>query len=428
MTTAHRSYFDIVTAIRPDELRAKADAGLMPKDPPRFNAHVHLPPNFTAFDTTKQAVDLAAAQHVGVLGASNYYDYSIYKEFGELAASKGIFPLFGLEIIALIDDLVAAGVKINDPGNPGKMYLCGKGITKFDPLTPEAGKLLGQIRGNDSARMAAITEKLAQVILYRGIDTGLTVDKVIDRVVARHGCPRSTVTLQERHIAQAFQEVIFDIVDESDRWTALERVFGTGPKDPNNAVVVQNEIRSHLLKAGKPAFIPDTFVGFEHAYRSILALGGIPSYPILGDGASPVCPYEEPVERLIDDLKARGIHAVEFIPIRNSPEMLSSYAKALREAGLIVTAGTEHNTRDLLPIEPACAGGEPIPADVKEILREGVYVVAAHQYRVMQGLPGFVDETGGPNREYATDEQRIAAFRREGAALVAIYQSKTSVC
>ena len=29
-------------------------------------------------------------------------------------------------------DLRDAGIKVNDPGNPGKTYLCGKGITRFD--------------------------------------------------------------------------------------------------------------------------------------------------------------------------------------------------------------------------------------------------------------------------------------------------------
>jgi hypothetical protein len=28
--------------------------------------------------------------------------------------------------------LCEAGVRVNDPGNPGKTYLCGKGITRFD--------------------------------------------------------------------------------------------------------------------------------------------------------------------------------------------------------------------------------------------------------------------------------------------------------
>src|SRR5438552_1806355 len=115
---------------RPSALHARATAGVAPSVRPRVNAHIHLPPNFTAFASTQQALELAEAQDVRVLGASNYYDYTVYAEFASQARQHGIFPLFGLEIIALIEPLVQAGVKINDPGNPGKMYLCGKGITR----------------------------------------------------------------------------------------------------------------------------------------------------------------------------------------------------------------------------------------------------------------------------------------------------------
>lgn len=121
----------------PDELDALAAEGLAPDVRPLVNAHVHLPPNFTAFETITQAVEMADAQNVRVLGATNYYDYSIYTEFAAKSSRHGIFPLFGLEIITLVESLVQMGVKINDPGNPGKYYLCGKGITRFDPLPEE---------------------------------------------------------------------------------------------------------------------------------------------------------------------------------------------------------------------------------------------------------------------------------------------------
>src|SRR5262245_6373930 len=117
----------------PETLAALAAEGFAPLIRPRVNTHIHLPPNFSAFDNVAQAVDLAEAEKVGVLGVSNYYDYRVYADYAALAAKQGVFPLFGLEIIALLDDLLQAGIKINDPGNPGKMYICGKGITRFDP-------------------------------------------------------------------------------------------------------------------------------------------------------------------------------------------------------------------------------------------------------------------------------------------------------
>ena len=407
-----------------DTVQAQAEAGAKPAARPRINTHLHLPPNFSAFETTKQAIDLADAQDVRILGASNYYDYSVYGELASLALSHGIFPIFGLEIISLDAELVQNGVKVNDPANPGKYYICGKGITRFAPMDETAQKLIQTIRDNDSQRMAAMSDKLSSVFAAAGLETGLNAEGVKDRIVARHGSPRETVYLQERHVAQAFQEVLFEKVSEGERAALLERAFGVPAKSKaGDAVALQNEIRSQLLKVGKPAYVPETFVDFDHAYRLILALGGIPCYPTLADGASPITEYEATPEGLIADLQARRVPCAEFIPNRNTPEVLSRYVHAMRQAGLFVTAGTEHNTLDLLPIEPTCLNGAAIPEDVLEIFWEGACVLAAHQYLTLLGQPGFVDGAGTPNPAYPSAEARIDGFRKLGAAVLAGYLS-----
>ena len=407
----------------PKDLAARAGGGSPPARL-KSNSHIHLPPNFSAFQTVSQAIELAAAQGIGVLGVSNYYDYEVYGDFVEGARKAGIFPLFGLEIICLIDDLVKQGVKINDPGNPGKMYICGKGITRFAPFSAEATRLLGIIRHNDSARMREVISKLAEVFAQRGLPIQLTEADVIDMVAKRHGWPRERIYLQERHVCQAFQEAIFARVPAAERIEKLTRAFGlaTPPKfGPEEAVKIQNEIRAQLMKAGKPAYVAETFVNFEQAQRLILEMGGIPAYPTLADGTSPICPFEEPVEKLIADIKARGFECAEFIPIRNTPEVLTQYVRAMRAAGLVVTGGTEHNTLDLLPIEPTCVKALAVPEEVKEIFWEGACVVAAHQFLTLHGECGFVDAQGKPNPDYPDANARIAAFKSLGEAVIQRY-------
>ncbi len=410
---------DLYTGIG-DHVEIEGLAALVKRDTQRpANSHIHLPPNFSAFDTVEQAVNLASEQGLQVLGASNYYDYSVYESLANACRSKGIAPLFGTEIICLIEELRSAGVKLNDPGNPGKMYLCGKGITAFSrsTLSKKASDLLATIRNNDSKRMAEMSLLLAKVITERGVPLQLTENSVKEMIVKRHGCEPDTVYIQERHIAQAAQEAIFRLVPEVDLQAALTQLFGIEPKNITPASI-QNDIRSHLLKAGKPAFVPETFVDFDHACSLILALGGIPCYPILADGAKPLCGYEADTDDLVKATKARGIHCVELIPVRNSPEETTRYAKAMRSAGFIVTAGTEHNTLDLIPMEPMCLNGAPIPDEVKAIFWEGACVVAAHQYLVSRGLTGYVDEDGNLSGHFASKEARIAHLHSIGAAVI----------
>lgn len=402
-------------AAQEEESRAWQELGASLKQ----NSHIHLPPNFSAFESVAQAVALAAAQGIGALGASNYYDYTVYREFTAATRGNRIHPLYGIEIIVLLPDLVRAKTLINDPGNPGKMYLCGKGITAYETMTPEASRLVGLIRRNDAVRMRLMINKIAGLFLAGGLDSGLDEEAVIQRIVKRHGCPAETITLQERHVAQAFQEVLFEQVPAAERALTLEGIYGA-PTAVNveKAAAVQNDLRSRLMKAGKPAFIEETFIGFDDAWRLVIELGGIPCYPTLADGTKPVCAFEDPVEKLIGQLKARNIHCAEFIPIRNNPGVLRHYVTAMHEAGLVVTAGTEHNTLDLLPIEPACMGGAPVPDEVKAIFREGACVVAAHQHLTAQGQCGYVDAQGQLNPAFETQEARIAALRNLGATLI----------
>jgi hypothetical protein len=407
-----------------EAVRADAVRGLVPRIPPRSNAHVHLPPNFSAFESVEQAVDLAASQNIRILGASNYYDFSIYAPFAELALARGIYPLFGLEVIALLDDVKRTGTLINDPGNPGRMYLCGKGIMRFESPTAQARQLLDRIRRSDEERMRRMVRLMAEVFAAGSVDTGLEEGRMIDGIVARFGVDRSIVTLQERHVAQAFQEEFFRTVPPAERTRALSRIFGCPLKaDPESGVKIQNEIRSNLMKVGKPAFVEESFVNFDQACRLILELGGIPCYPTLADGASPICGYEDPPEKLIEALLERGIHCAEFIPLRNDPKVLERYVMAFRRAGFAVTAGTEHNTLDLPPMEPACRAGAPVPAAVKEIFIEGAYVVLAHQFLASHGCPGYVENDGNLNAAFSGSEERIDYFRRVGAAVLARHEA-----
>ncbi|MBL7215029.1 MAG: hypothetical protein ISS71_05065 [Phycisphaerae bacterium] len=384
-----------------------------------YNAHLHLPPNFSAFETVEKAVQIVADEGIQVVGCGNYYDYSVYQQFSQIAQDKGIFPLFGTEIIALETDLQKQNIRINDPGNPGKYYICGKGISQFEALTEKAAELLSTIRNNDALRMREMTTKMAEVFKRHGIDTGLDDQAVISRVVKRHGCKPEMVTLQERHLAQAFQEVVFETISSDQRTQKLTDLFGEIPKSaPYDAIGIQNEIRSHLMKAGKVCFMPETFVNLAQAKELIVELGGIPCYPVLADGSKQRCEYETPLEQLIETLKANQYAMVELIPIRNSAEVLTEYVTAIRQAGIAVVAGTEHNTLDLLPIQPTCVGGAAIPEDVDAIFKEGICVLVAHAFLKAHGQPGYIDS------EQNDTNAHIERFSRIGAAVLKRYFEK----
>lgn len=406
----------------PEQMRALASEGFGFTQPLPANAHIHLPPNFSAFQNVDQAVSLSSQQQIAVLGVSNYYDYRVCDEFGRLAWSKGILPLFGLEVICMQSDLRDAGVKVNDPGNPGKTYLCGKGITRFSDRTPEAERLLSIVRNNDQQRIQEMIARLNACFKAGGLDFGLKEEDVIEMVVRRHGSPRETVYLQERHISQAFEETFHREVPAGESAERISQVLGVESQaEPRDAVALQNEIRSHLMKAGKPAFVDEAFLDFSEAQTMILELGGIPSYPTLADGTNPICGYEADVDQLIETLQDHKIYAAEWIPVRNSPQVAGEYVQKMRAAGLMVTSGTEHNTLDLIPMMPACNDDSLDPA-LQAIFWEGACVVVAHQFLTAHGECGYVDQNGDLNPAYGSPDERICQLARLGEAVIGKYR------
>jgi hypothetical protein len=360
-----------------------------------------------------------------VLGVGNYYDYRVYGDFMAKAQRHGVFPLFGTEIITIDPEFQSDGVKVNDPGNPGRVYICGKSISNFWTMSADCREVLGRIRSNDEIRMAAMTDKMAAVFAGAGVDTELDAETVIQRVARRHDCRTDAVVLQERHVTQAFQERLFELIPAEQHADKLAAVYGQPARaDLANPVAVQNEMRSNLMKSGKPCYMPEDFVGLQEARQLIRNLGGIDCYPILADGVDPMSPFEAPVETLIANLREMNFHLVEVITIRNSADLLVEYVTKLRAAGCVVAAGTEHNTLDLIPLEPQAKGRAPVPEVVQAIFWEGVCVMAAHQFLVAHGEHGYIDASGVLHPDYTDAERRIEAFRQLGAAVIETYFQK----
>jgi hypothetical protein len=384
------------------------------------NTHVHVPPNFSAFATAEELAGSAAAERIAVLGASNFHDLAVYTRFASAAERHGVLPLFGFEIIAVMDDAERAGMRVNDPDNPGRAYLCGKGIARPAAPTPAASRRLAEARALNVARIRLVADLLAGSLAEAGSPAPLSYEAIVADVASRAGVAEESVVLQERHLARAAQAAIFERLAPEARVALLARAYGAAPTAaPDDPVAVQREIRSRLIKAGGPAFVPESPVSFEAAVELMLELGAIPCYPVLADGAHPVCPWESPARGLARRLADRGIVAAELIPVRNAPDVVDEYVTALRDAGIVVMAGTEHNTADRIPLEPRCADGAPPSEAARTAFAEATCIAVAHQYLRGQGRPGYVDRAGRPAAGFADGEARIRWFRQLGAEIVA---------
>lgn len=342
------------------------------------NAHLHTPYSFSAFDSIVEALDMAASQGVRVVGINDFYTTEGYDEWSDGCRERGLYPLFGIEMIGLDERFQREGIRVNDPANPGRTYISGKGLA-FPARLPEpwAGQLAA-VRRASNAQVRAMCAKLNAVLTATGAGFTLDADDITNRLTCGN--------LRERHIAKALRLAVWNAAaGEGGREALLGKIFGGKALKSYTGDVagVENEIRGNLLKAGGAAFVPESpeaFLPVSEIVKIIEAAGGIATYPFLADDAAGgFTDFEADLPETIRQLRRRGIHSAEFIATRNSATVLERYAGELWDEGFVVTFGSEHNTPAMEPITLRTRDGKPLTKRLRELNYKGACVVAAHQ-------------------------------------------------
>ena len=357
------------------------------------NGHFHTPFSFSAFTEIEQALKMAEAEGVQVLGINDFYTIDGYAEFAELATKYKIFPLFNIEFMSLQKDLQEANIRVNDPANPGRTYLSGKGLTSPLVLADKQMKLLRSVQQESNAQTAEMVEKLNT--LLNEINAGFSF--TFEGLKAKY----AKNLLRERHIAKALREAIDGkFTTSEEKKTFYTKVFsGKEVKSNLNDIAsLENEIRGNLLKAGGRAFVPEdpkAFLSLEQVIDIIINAGGIPCYPVLLDDAKGnITDYEADEEALYLMLVEKNIFSLELIPGRNTFAVLKDFVTYFRSKNFMITFGTEHNTPQLDPVKVTCSGGVELDSDLERIGYEGACIIAAHQYLVAKGEEGYLDANG----------------------------------
>jgi len=348
------------------------------KDFLNVNAHIHTPYSFSSFTGLEQAFEMAVKEEIKVLGINDFYVTDGYDEFAVLARQNAIFPLFNIEAIALSKELQDRGIRVNDPNNPGRTYLCGKGLNYPATLQGKCREMLESVKAESQHQILEMLEKLNDWLKEIGTDIVLTYDEVRSRFARQ--------LVRERHIAQALRVAIFErYTDDAQRRETLQKIYGGAPSnvDIYHEAALENELRNNLLKAGKRAFVPEdekAFLSVEQALEIIIEAGGMPCYPVLlDDAAGNITEFEADREQLCQNLVALDIRCIELIPQRNKLEIMEPFVRYFYEKDFVVTFGTEHNAPGLIPLTPCCSGNTPLTDFLRQVNYEGACVIAAHQ-------------------------------------------------
>ncbi len=172
------------------------------KDIPDINGHIHTPHSFSAFSDIEQAFQLAQKEGVSVLGINDFYTTDGYDEFAELAQKYSIFPLFNIEFMALQNNLQEAGIRVNDPNNPGRTYFSGKGLRQPADMSEASFKKIKDLQEESNRQTYDMVIKLNAFFAENNIGLQLDPAEVQSRLAKN--------LFRERHIAQAIRIAVFE--------------------------------------------------------------------------------------------------------------------------------------------------------------------------------------------------------------------------
>ena len=340
------------------------------------NAHIHTPYSFSAFSSVDQALEHAQEEGVKVVGINDFYSTDGYKAWKEGCAERRLYPLFGIELISLNEEDQAAGLRVNDPNNPGRTYISGKGLAYPVTLSGTPLKQLEAVRAQSNAQVELMCGKLNAWLQQQGSPIRLDFRQIKETLTL--GC------IRERHLAKALRLAMEScpVAAGHDDGGAVHDIL-PGLSGNLSPAKLENELRSKLLKAGGPAFVPESpeaFLPMKTVQEIIEAAGGIPTYPFLADDAKGnFTDFEGDLMWAADTLKKRGFRSVEFITTRNTTAVLEQYAGYLEDEGFIVSFGSEHNTPEMEPVKLRTRDAAELSPRLKAIGWRGACAIAAHQ-------------------------------------------------
>ena len=331
---------------------------------------------------------MADSEEVKILGINDFYVTEGYGEFIEKCRKHHIFPLLNVELIGISREDQEAGIRVNDPGNPGRTYISGKGLAYPSILPVNQQEKLDRVVKESNSQVARMIDLVNRWLEFQQVNISLSVKEIMEEYAKD--------SLRERHVAKALRMKIEQKSHSDDEFYKLlaQSYGGTISEMHRDDVAgLEDELRARLLKSGAPAFVPEddkAFLSLDEIVGIIEDAGGIPTYPMLLDGAGGAfTEFERNREQLLERLKDRGFYSIELIPLRNRIEVVKEYAEYFYENGFAVSFGTEHNSPASLPLTVSCKYNEPLDDSLMQISFNGAAYLAAHQYLCAKEGPGY---------------------------------------
>ena len=269
----------------------------------RTNTHIHSPYSFSISKSVNEIIKLAKKENIKVIGINDFFTTAAFKELSK-SQLDNIYPMYNIEIFCIDDVLADQNIRLNDRRKPGKVYLTGKGIQYPYSISSDLSKRLSVQR---TKRNLAAKDSVE-----------LINNKVGDRIInfeEIYGSTRGYVS--NRHIKKSIP---------NEAWS----------KYSNTLIDIDDW------------FVQEEYMSLESGLKLLDDMGCVKCYPLLlDDDDGSFSELEENLISLKDYLLKHGISCVEFIPGRNSSQVVETAVDFFVGHGFIVLAGSEHHSMTL---------------------------------------------------------------------------------
>ncbi|MFW6181729.1 MAG: hypothetical protein ACOC8N_08275, partial [Spirochaetota bacterium] len=371
--------------------------------PGLVNLHIHTNESFSVFGSPTESVWYASREGITYCGINDHYTIAGHREFGRACRIAGLRAVFSIEAIGSDEEPQRAGRRYNDPNNPGRLYLVGKGVVRDLVPGSRGHRTLQDIGTAIRARNKNILDKLNRYAASRKVPLTLSYGQVEELT------PRGNAT--ERHVVQRFCAGVEELYPGmQERAEAYRRLLGEVVERDTleDPAALQDLVRGRLVKNGRPCFVEEdsrAFTSLDSLVDLYLEYGAVPTYPLMGN---PVTEEEQDLDRLLERIQEKRLYALDMIDYRTTLERAVQIARAAREHHLPLFVGTEHNTKTMRPL----VGPVERAPELRDYFEQSAWFVLGHQ--LLAGLCGFgaVDEEGRPRIQ--DNRERFNFFREAG--------------
>lgn len=322
------------------------------ENPNLVNNHIHTSYSFSPYSPTA-AVYAARAEGLQTAGIMDHDSIGGAEEFRKAGELAGIGTTCGIECRISMSNTQMSGIRLNNPDQKGIAYMAIHSVpaNRFERVQ----QVFKPLREKRNIRNKKMVANINSVMAPYGISLDFEKDILPISLYEKGG------SVTERHLLYALGLKILDVCGEDKCADFLrdtlklqlkekEIAFLSDRNNPHLAYDLLGVLKANMVEK---IYVPatDECLSFEEIVKLSDEIGAILCYAYLGDvtdsvtGDKKAAKFEDDIlDDLINMLNDKGVHAITYMPSRNTPAQIERLQNLCRAKSMLEISGEDVNS------------------------------------------------------------------------------------